>query len=586
LQGVAMVNLQELIKYTKKLSLLYIDENQEILLQNTTELRKIFAQVDDASDATIALSYIKLNNYDIVIVDSKSNIMSIRQLVENIRAKNKFQDIIITTSEDDDKKLLALYSLSVNSLLKKPFTMGSLLQDLLHIAERLSLSNQTNSVDIEKLNEDLQYERKRIGRFMLQEKKLNDKIKSFEEKINIDKNIYELTRLPSRYALQEAINGTEQSLLYINIDHFDFVNSIYGMGKANKLLKECAKRLDMYLSKNAELFHITADEFVILLDNPVENQDKVLAKQIQALFKEAPVEFDEHLHYVIFSIGIDRGQGKQLFVNAKSASREARYYGGDQMIVYNPKSNYMKEQRDNLYWIKVLQQAFEEDKVFVYFQPIIDNKDPKNKHYEVLCRLMDENNKLINADKFIHSAKLIGFITQITKTVIDRAFKMFSQNDYSFSINISMYDLHENYLVDFLEYKCNRYSIERSRVHLEIIEDIILSNSESIDKQIVLLKEKGYKVVIDDFSTEKSFYSRIFDIQAQYIKIDGSFTKDIDKDKAHLMILKGIVEFAKLSGIKTIAEHIEDPKVYEIIKEIGIDYSQGFLLAKPSSKLE
>jgi diguanylate cyclase (GGDEF)-like protein len=581
-----MVDLKDILPYTKQISLLYIDEDQETLLTNTTELRKIFGSVDDASDATIGLSYIKLNDYDIVIIDSISSIMSTQQLVQNVRQKNKFQDIVITTKEEAQSSLLDLYALETNALIKKPFPLNSLLTKLVEIVEKNTTSSKPSSQELEKLKDDLLYERKRIGRFMLNEKKMQDKLTSFENNVHINRNIHELTRLPSRYALQDAISGGMQSLMYINIDYFDFINSIYGMGKANKLLKECAKRLNMFLPKNAELFHITADEFVILIDEPSKNQDILLAKQIQALFKEAPLEFDDHIHYVVFSIGIDRGEGKKLFVNAKSASKEAKYFGGDQTVIYNRKSLYMQEQRENIYWINILKKAFEDDQVFTYFQPIVNNLDPSLKHYEVLCRLKDESGKLVDANKFIHSAKLIGFISQITKTVIDKAFKAFKDNNFSFSINISMYDLHEQYLLDFLEYKCKRYDIEPSRVHLEIVEDIIMSNSSLADKQILALKEKGFPVIIDDFSTEKSLYNRAFDIQAQYIKIDGSFTKEIYKNKSHLMIVKGIVEFAKRSGIQTIAEHIEDEKVYRYIKKLGIDYAQGYYIAKPSAKLE
>ena len=581
-----MATLKDIVPFTKNLSLLYIDENQEVLVKNTRELSRVFHRVDDASDATMGIGYIKFNTYDIIIVDSNSTIMNINQLIKNIRQKNKFQDIIITTKETSDNALLSLYSLDVNSIVQKPFSFHTLLDGIAYISAKIAHERGSNNTDIEQLQADLLYERKRIGRFMLNEKKLHEKIKSFEDKVHLDKNIYELTRLPSRYALQNAISGKYQSLMYINIDHFDFVNSIYGMGKANKLLRATASRLNMFLPKNGELFHITADEFVILLDEPSKNQDILLAKQIQALFKEAPVEFDDHSHYVIFSIGIDRGEGKKLFINAKSASKEAKYFGGDQSVVYNPKSHYMKEQRENLYWINVLKKAFEEDKVFIFFQPIINNTHPQKKHYEVLCRLMDENENLISAQKFINSAKLVGFITQITKTVIDKAFKVFAKNDYNFSINISMYDLHENYLLDFLHYKCERYNIAPSRVHLEIVEDIIISNSSLIDEQIHTLREKGFPVIIDDFSTEKSLYNRMFDLKAQYIKIDGSFTKEINVNRAHYVIVQGIVAFAKKSGIKTIAEHIESKEIYEMVKELGIDYSQGYYLSKPSSKLE
>jgi len=591
-----MPELKDILPLTKELSLLYVDEDQYFLSAMTGELREIFSRVDDANDATIALGYAKLNSYDLIIIDTTSSIMSINQLVKNLTSINQFQNIILTTSETSNEKLLNIYELCLSAVVKKPFDTKTLL-NVIHIVcsklihdrnymkSHIDEISKGSALDLNRLSEDLLYERKRIGRFMLNEKKMSDKIKAYEDKIHIDKNIYELTRLPSKYALQTALNGQKQSLMYINIDHFDFINSIYGMGKANTLLKECAKRLSMFLPKNAELFHITADEFVILLDEPVLEQDILLAKQIQALFKEAPVEFAEHNHYVIFSVGIDRGEGKKLFINAKSASKEAKYFGGDQAVIFSKKSQYMQEQRENLHWIGVLKKAFEDDKVFTYYQPIINNSNPKIKHYEVLCRLMDDDDNLIDANKFINSAKLIGFITQITRTVIDKAFKQFKDNDYNFSLNISMYDLREEYLVDFLNYKCKKYNISSSRVHLEVVEDIIISKYTSMDNQILKLKEMGYHVIIDDFSTDKSAYNRMFDLKAEFIKIDGSFIKGIDKNRANLIIVQSIVQFAKKSGIKTIAEHIETQREYEIVKKLGIDYSQGYLLGKPSLTL-
>ena len=100
------------------------------------------------------------------------------------------------------------------------------------------------------------------------------------------------------------------------------------------------------------------------------------------------------------------------------------------------------------------------------------------------------------------------------------------------------------------------------------------------------LKNAGYHVIVDDFGTDKSAYSRMFELQAEYIKIDGSFIKELKKDKAHQVIVKSIVDFAKKSGIKTIAEHVETQELHDIVKELGIDYSQGFFIGKPSLNLE
>ena len=583
--GVFMAELKDLLPHTKSLSLLYIDEDQEYLSTIVTVLSKVFARVDDANDATLAMGYMKINSYDIVVTDESSSIMSPENLVKNILSTNKFQEIILTSKKTAQEELLTLYKLPVTKLLNKPFKASELLDTLVETAIKLNHTRSFLEPKIQKLSSDLLYERKRIGRFMINEKKLEQENAQYTQNLQMNKNIYELTRLPSKHALQSALDGKEQALIYINIDHFDFVNTIYGMGKANKLLKACAEKLKLFLPTNATLFHITADEFVILLDEPSLAQEKLLSEQIQALFKESAVEFDAYTHFVVFSVGIALGTGKRLFVNAKDASKEARHYGGNQIVHYSEKSDYMKEQKENLYWIGVLKKAFDDDKIVTYYQPIVSNSPTDVKHYEVLCRLVDDNNKLIDAKNFIHSAKLVGLATQITKTVIDKAFKAFSKNEYNFSINITMYDLHENYLMQFLDYKCQRYNIDSSRVHLEIVEDILTTKAELIDTQIGLLKKAGYNVIIDDFSSDKSACSRMFELKAEYVKIDGSFIKKLAHDNAYRIIVKSIIDFAKSSGIKTIAEHIESEEIRDIVKEMGVDYLQGYFIGKPSINL-
>ncbi|MCD6259564.1 MAG: EAL domain-containing protein [Helicobacteraceae bacterium] len=580
-----MADIKDLFKLSQNLSLLYIDEDQDLLKNITDALHKVFHKVDDASDATIGLSYARLNRYDVAIIDASSTIMSGVQLIQNLKKTDPFLIIVVTVKNQGEAERLEFYAQGIEAIVAKPLKALTLVDTLHSVLMKVSHQRDYLRPEIEKLNETIQYERKRIGRFMINEKKAAQKIKEYEDNIHVSKNIYELTRLPSKYALQTALSGEKQSLLYLNIDHFDFINSIYGMGKANKLLKECAKRLNMFLPKNGELFHITADEFVILLDDAAQDQELSLAKQIQSMFKEAPVEFDEYTHFVNFSIGIDSGNGKILFVNAKSASKESRYYGGDQITFFHPRSEYMQEQRENLYWIQALKKAFDEDRLLTYYQPIKNCATQEVKHYEVLCRLQDEEGNLISAEKFIYSARLVGLITHITKNVIDKAFKMFTHNDFHFSLNISMYDLHENYLFEFLKYKCEKYAIDPSRVYLEVVKDIVLTKTAIIDEQILALKEFGFHIVIDNFGSDALIYNRILELKAEYLKLDGQLIRELENNSAHTIIIKSLIAFAKEGGVKVIAEHVENEELYEKVKALGIDFMQGYAIAKPSLKL-
>lgn len=580
-----MAELKDLLPLTKELSLLYIDENQEFLTNVTSALKKVFSRVDDANNITLGLGHLKVQRYDIVVVDSTSAIMDVQNIMKNIRLNSNFQEIIITTKDTSSEHLLSLYTQLPSYIFTKPFKTENFLDSILMLAKKLKYTRSFLQDEINKLDEDLKYERKRIGRSMMKEKKLQDEVENYKNSVHANKNIYELTKLPSRFALQDMLDGREQSAMYLNIDHFDFINTTYGMGKANKLLKESAVQLSRFLPTNAQLFHITADEFVILLNEPTQDQSTLLAQQIQAYFKESPVSFDEYFHNIIFSIGIENGKGKKLFINSKAASREARYYGGNQAVKYNIDSSYMQDHRNSLYWIEILKKAFNEDKILTYYQPIVSNTAEEKKHYEVLCRLIDDNGVLVDADKFIKSAKQAGLITQITRLVIDKTFKLFKDNDYNFSINVSMHDLHEDYLFTFLNYKCDRYNIAPSRVHLEIVEDIIINKSQELDKQILGLKNMGYHVILDDFGTDKAAYNRMFDLKAEFIKIDGTFVKKLARNKEYQLIVKNIVDFSKKNGIKTIAEHVESQEILDIVKSLGIDYSQGFFMGEPSVSL-
>lgn len=580
-----MADIKELLKHSKELSLLYIDEDQPFLQTMSQNLSKVFAKVDDAKDATDGLSFLRLNDYDIVVVDANSTIMNPQQLANNFLKAKPTVELIITYKDLSDTELVAVYKAGASLSLAKPFTMQYFLDELYKLLLKVSHQRSHLQTKIDSLQESLEYERKRIGRFMLNEKKYTQTIKEFRENVQMSRNVYELTRLPSRYALQDALSGELQALIYLNIDHFDFVNSVYGMGKGNKLLKECAARLNKFLPQNAELFHITADEFVIVLDDPAKDQELSLATQIQSLFKEAEVEFDDYTHFVHFSIGIDRGAGKILFVNAKSASKESRYYGGNKITVYNPKSAYIQEQKENLYWIQTLKKAFDDDRFHNYYQAIKSIHTRETKHYEVLCRLEDEEGNFIDAHQFIKNARLIGLISHITKGVIDKAFKMFTNNEFRFSLNISMYDLHENYLVQFLKYKCEKYAIDPSRVSIEVLKDVVLTKDEIIDKQLLELKELGFHIVIDNFGSDALIYNRILELKADCMKLDGELIKKLNQDKGHAIIVQSLLDFAKAAGINIIAEHVEDKEIFSKVKELGIEYVQGFAIAKPSLKL-
>jgi EAL domain-containing protein (putative c-di-GMP-specific phosphodiesterase class I) len=170
--------------------------------------------------------------------------------------------------------------------------------------------------------------------------------------------------------------------------------------------------------------------------------------------------------------------------------------------------------------------------------------------------------------------------------MINKSFKFFQDKTHQFSINITERDLLENYMADFLNEKMEIYNIVPSRVTFEILENITLAkNNAKITEQLNRLRDMGFKIAIDDFGIENSNFSRLLEIDLDFIKIDGVFIKNLKENTRNRTITKAIVNLSKTLGIKTIAEYVEDEEIYDIIKDCGIDYAQGYYIGKPESIL-
>lgn len=602
-----MAELQDILPFTKKLSLLYIEDDEQLVDTATAALSKIFARVESSDDGYNGLSHFKINKNDIVIMDCDVPNMSGALLARNIKNAQPDQKIIVTCKEMSQEMLLELINVGVDAFMLKPYKMSELLghiercskvafhkhkqEEMLARANTLKEQHESRIEELlakdQKSKDELAYERKRLGRLLQKEKALEKEVAAMSEKASTFRMINETTGLASRHALQnELLKSGPKALVYINIDHFDLINSIYGMGQGNKVLKACAARLERFLPSNAKLYHITADEFAVLLLNPSASQESLLAQQILGMYKQAELEVDGHSHAISFSIGLDRGESPALFVQAKTASKEARYSGGNQHVVFNPKSEYIEQQRKNLFWIRVLNDALSNDRLETFYQPIMSNTDTTKERFEVLCRLRDNQNRLVEATHFIAAAAIGGMMSKITRIVIDKAFKFFSTNSYNFSINISRQDLLEEYLEEFLQYKCDRYGIMPSRVSLEVVEEATISHSQSVIDQMGRLRKAGFHVAVDDFGAEYSVFTRMLRLHADYIKIDSSYIRNVSTNAQDRMIVQNIVSFAKHAGIKTVAEHVDSEEVQQMVKKLGIDYSQGYFIGKPLPTIE
>ncbi|WOE70744.1 EAL domain-containing protein [Hydrogenimonas thermophila] len=174
---------------------------------------------------------------------------------------------------------------------------------------------------------------------------------------------------------------------------------------------------------------------------------------------------------------------------------------------------------------------------------------------------------------------------EITKQIIEKSFAIMANTDLQFSINITEDDLKEEYLLDFLNKMCELYSVKSSYVILEILENINNNYSYDIVQQLKDFKKAGFRLAIDDFGTENSNFTSLLKLDVDFVKIDGSFIKDIDVNIESQNIVKTIVYYANLSGIKTIAEYVHSKEVLDTILLLGVDYAQGYYFGKPEPEI-
>lgn len=390
----------------------------------------------------------------------------------------------------------------------------------------------------------------------------------------------------SRKSLLEHLEKVSYANLFlINVDNFSNFNIVYGFEKGDEILLQIAKLLIISKPQSAKIFSVNSDEFAIVCSQMLDvKRLSEIASSMISFFDQMDIYIDDSLSVkASISIGIAIGSGTNILHQAREALKELREHSRGAYKIYNANSSYIKKQQQNNYWIDRIKNAFEHEMLLPYYQPIQNNKTKKIEKYECLARIC-EGGVAVPPIRFLEASKLTGTLSLVTKVMIERSFKAFADNNLEFSINITNTDLYLNYLEEFLLKHAQKNNINPSRVVLEILEDIDSLSSDEILNQLNSLRKYGFKIAIDDFGSMSSNLSRLLEFSPDYVKIDGSFIKNILEDKKSLIIVESIVFLCKRSNIKVIAEFVHNKEVQAKIEELGIEYSQGYYIGEPQEK--
>ena len=405
---------------------------------------------------------------------------------------------------------------------------------------------------------------------------------------NIQKILYidSLTKLPNRAKLIKDIqdNIGINSLAIIDINSFKDINEFFGLKIGDYILKSVVDVIDNLIKfiKDKVLLYKFSSDVYCLANMGLDRKDfeDIILYALGAIESKV-FEEDGHEINIRAKAGITFSSKKNKLITADIALKEAKKRNKDYLVFYDELDN-LSEYKSNMLWTKKLKQAMEQDNIVVYYQPLVNNETMKVDKYECLVRMIDEQ-KIISPFFFLDISKKANQYRNITKIVIEKSFKEFEKLPFEFSINVSYEDIEDKYFLYYVQDKLKKYKVAK-RVVWEILEDESIKDYNVLINFIEEVRKLGCKVAIDDFGTGYSNFEHILKMDVDYLKIDASLVKHVANNENSYKVVKTIIDFAKSLNLKTISEYVENEEIFNITKELGSTYSQGYYFSAPISK--
>lgn len=395
------------------------------------------------------------------------------------------------------------------------------------------------------------------------------------------------------------------ALLLIDIDRFRQINDTYGNKVGDDLLKriadflkDCVAEIDMRLFLKTPdrevmegiLCRMGGDEFAVFLPSRTEQEAMMTADEIRK--KLESFQFGDWTGHITISVGIVMYpmHGSTLYDLLKKADAavfSAKELGRNRALLYQPEDMVLEQMHARLEWKGRIQKAIRDNRIKTWYQPILDMKKDTIEHYEVLVRMRNEDMSIVQPGEFINVAESLGLIMDIDRVVIERTLRfmrqLLKQEKYLyFSINLSAKDLDDIKFKQFLKEKVTELKDDAIRLIFEITETTAVCDLDKAVKFIRELKITGCKFSLDDFGVGFTSFKYLQEMELNYIKIDGSFIKKLPESSNDRLFVKSMVDVSHGLGIKTVAEFVENGKIVEVLKELGVDYAQGYFIGKPA----
>jgi len=389
-------------------------------------------------------------------------------------------------------------------------------------------------------------------------------------------------------------DGRHHALCYINLDNFKKINDIHGHDAGDELLKQTATLLHNKVRDTDVLARLGGDEFVVLLKNcSIHNAMESTQVFCNALrdfgfeWQNEPVKLGASIGLV--PITADCGGIADIMSVADSACFVAKDKGRHHRVhVYHPQDVAMKQRHGDLKWVRLIRQALDENRFRLFCQSIVplNSSNANIIHHEILLRMQDGDN-VIRPAAFIAAAERYSLMPSIDRWVVQHALSLLgerlkrNQQIGIFAINLSGQSLDDENFLGFVIDQIDKTQVPAVNLCFEITETTAISNLISATRFMSILRGMGCRFALDDFGRGFSSYSYLKNFQVDYLKIDGTFVRNLAADSVDYAMVESINQIGHIMGIQTIAEFVETEEVLEKLIELGVDHVQGYQLGKP-----
>ena len=531
------------ISILKNITILYAEDEKD-LREVTHQILKGFTKkqyVAQNGQEGLELFKAHENEIDLIITDVNMPVMNGLDMVKEIKKININIPIIVATAFSNKEYLLEAIDIGIDKYVLKPIDIAKLLQ---------VMSQSLIYHELKDLYTDT------------------------------------LTNLPNRNKLKKDLNENNIDLMaLLDVDEFSTINDLFGEKIGDTILYELASKIKNYFPSNEYfIYRMEADKFAIVAkqNNKDVNEFYDLCKAFADKIEKESLLIEEDEIDINITIGIAQGDGARAFKYSQRVINYARTKL-QRIMIYNESFKIQQSFEENIKWVKQLKVGFRENLFQAYFQPIVDTNTKVIHKYEALIRYITNDGVEIAPYNFINVAKKTKLYPNIIKIVIQDAFKLIKNKNKRVSVNISFDDIANEETTAFIYEILEQNKEYTEFLEFEILESEEISDFNEVSKFISEIKKFDCIVGVDDFGAGYSNFNLLTLLDIDFVKIDGSLIEKITTSKDLEIIVNTIANFSKEFKVKTVAEYVSNEDIYNKIKELNIDYCQGYYFDKPLS---